>query len=94
LTEDEIVMRGEAAALYLNDPYFTSFIAEMKTDTLTCIGNTQPEDEAERTRLYYLHRGICEFVNTLVAYEQAAREINDRSEREQEALKADPLDNY
>jgi len=91
LTQEEILRRGEVASFLLSEGAFTGFLVEMKTDLLTCIGNTQPDDQKLRTSLYYQHRGLVDLEATMNEYISAAQEIIRKAEQDA-ATAADTLD--
>ena len=79
------------AMFLLSEASFTGFLSEMKTDLLTCIGNTQPDDHKLRTSLYYQHRGLVDLEATMNEYVAAAQRIIEQTEQDA-ATAADTLD--
>lgn len=78
LTEEELLVRGDAAARILSDVPLMGFIAEMAGDRLACLANTLPEDREGRETLYFEHRGLADLVAHLKAYALTASDIRER----------------
>lgn len=83
LTDEQLVLRGLSAERILENEEIQSFISEMRSDYLTCIGNTSPEDKQTRDILYYQYRGLTDLLAHLESYRTAAYAIQAKQEAEE-----------
>ena len=89
LTDEQLIARGTQAERILSDEVLMGFLNEMRSDLLTCIGNTQPDDKTTRDTLYFEHRGLVALEAHLTAYRETARGIIERDALDQAAAKPD-----
>jgi hypothetical protein len=83
LTQEQIVERGAAAKLLLQDPRFQDFFEQTRNLTLVSMGNTLPENSIERERLYLQYNALGDLWGTMQSYVDAAEAIlllNEESE--------------
>lgn len=75
LSQEQVIERGVAAKLLLADPRFQSFFSETKELLLESIGNTKPEDSAEREALYFRYTALNDLLGIMQSYSDAAEAI-------------------
>ena len=85
MTEEELIQHGEDAEVLLKSPAFNNVVNKLVEQTFQNFVNSKPEENKERSIIYYHYRALVDVVNTLkqqVAIRDEVLAKRDNSEEE------------
>lgn len=80
LSEEDIVRRGAISASLIQNEDLQWFFSHLKQLTLETIGQTKPDENIKRERLYDQFRAVDDLLGIMQSYVDAADAIHKKNE--------------